>query len=112
MPAVGIARHAPPVSGIGPDTTEVVMSLSGRYGIRLRVRGELGPAWSAAFEDLAVESETDGTTVIWGEVRDQAALYGLLAAIRDLGLSPISIVTIKAPDLRSSSDSLRSPSDS
>lgn len=80
------------------------MSLSGRYGVRLRVRGELGPAWSEVFEDLAVEPETDGTTIIWGEVRDQAALFGLFAAIRDLGLSPISIVTIKAPDSRSPQD--------
>jgi hypothetical protein len=98
MLAVGVERHAPLVSGIGPDETEVLMNLSDRYGVRLRVRGELGPAWSAVFADLAVEPEPDGTTIIRGEVRDQAALYGLLAAIRDLGLSLISIATIAAPD--------------
>jgi hypothetical protein len=52
------------------------MSLPGRYGVRLRVRGELGSAWSAIFADLAVKLEPDGTTIISGEVRDQAALYG------------------------------------
>lgn len=77
------------------------MSLSGRYDVRLRVRGELGPAWSAVFADLAVSPEPDGTAIIRGEVRDLAALYGLLAAIRDLGLSPISIATVAAPDSRS-----------
>ena len=74
------------------------MSLSGRYGVRLRVRGELGPAWSAVLAGLAVEPESDGTTIVRGEVRDQAALHGLLAAIRDLGLSLISIATVAVPD--------------
>jgi hypothetical protein len=74
------------------------MSLPGRYGVRLRVRGELGSTWSAVFADLAVEPEPGGTTIIRGKVRDQAALYGLLAAIRDLGLSLISLATVAAPE--------------
>ncbi len=74
------------------------MSLSGRYGVRLRVRGELGSAWSAVFADLAVEPEPDGTTIIRGEVRDQAALHGLLAGIRDLGLSLISVAAVAASE--------------
>ncbi len=79
------------------------MCLSGRHGLRLRVRGELGPAWSAVFSDLAVELEPDGTTIIRGEVRDQAALHGLLAAIRDLGLTLISVATVATPKSASGS---------
>lgn len=58
-------------------------------GLRVRVvvQGELGPTWSAMFADMAVEPSVDGRTLIVGKLPDQAALYGLLATIRDLGLS-------------------------
>ena len=51
----------------------------------LRVLGFLAPRWSCWFAGLAVET-SDGETVIVGPVDDQAALHGLLARIRDLGL--------------------------
>jgi hypothetical protein len=80
-----------------PDKRRFVMALSARYQVRIRVQGELGPTWSAAFADLALEPEPDGTTLIRGEMSDQAALHGLLATIRDLGLSLISVETVAAP---------------
>ena len=54
--------------------------------------------WSAWFDDLTISHTTDGTTVLSGAVRDQAALHGLLARVRDLGLTLIS-VTPYAPDV-------------
>ena len=51
----------------------------------IRVQGELAPRWSCWFAGLAVET-SDGETVIVGLVVDRAALHGLLARIRDLGL--------------------------
>ena len=51
----------------------------------IRVLGELAPQWSCWFAGLAVET-SDGETVMVGPVDDQAALHGLLARIRDLGL--------------------------
>jgi hypothetical protein len=73
------------------------MSHSVRYQIRARVRGELAPSWSAVLADLAVVAEPDGTTLVSGELADQAALHGLLAAIRDLGLSLVSVETVAVP---------------
>ncbi len=61
---------------------------------RIRVRGQLGPGWSSWFAGLTVHAEPDGTTQLNGELADQAALHGLLAAIRDLGLPLISVETI------------------
>ena len=56
----------------------------------LRVRGVLDPHWSAWFEGLQVTS--DGReTIIAGPVTDQAALHGLLAKVRDLGLELLSV---------------------
>lgn len=73
------------------------MSRSVRYQIRVRVQGELAPAWSALLADLEVAAESDGTTLVRGELADQAAVHGLLAAIRDLGLSLISVETFAIP---------------
>ena len=68
------------------------------YRVRVRVNGELDPAWwSGLFSDLVVTAEPDGTTLLGGELTDQAALHGLLATIRDLGLSLISAETAAVP---------------
>jgi hypothetical protein len=70
------------------------MAGSVSYRVRIRVRGTLDPAWwSARFADLAVVPEPEGTTRLVGVMPDQAALHGLLAAIRDLGLSLVSVDT-------------------
>jgi len=73
------------------------MSHSVRYQIRVRVQGELAPTWSAVLADLSVAAEPDGTTLVSGELADQAAVYGLLAAIRDLGLSLVAVETVAVP---------------
>jgi hypothetical protein len=57
----------------------------------LRVRGVLDPGWSAWFEGLRVTSDQAGQTTITGPVADQAALHGLLAKVRDLGLELLSV---------------------
>ena len=56
-----------------------------------RVRGVLDPGWSAWFEGLRVTSDQAGQTTITGPVVDQAALHGLLAKVRDLGLELLSV---------------------
>jgi hypothetical protein len=70
------------------------MGRSVRYQIRVRVHGELTPSWSAVFADLTVAAEPDGTTLLTGELADQAALHGLLGWMRDLGLALISVDTV------------------
>jgi hypothetical protein len=64
------------------------MGLNSRYEIR--VKGILDQRWTAWFEDLHVSSDGE-ETVICGPVADQAALHGLLAKVRDLGLFLISV---------------------
>lgn len=57
----------------------------------LRVEGHLDAHWSARFDDLALTLMDDGTTTLTGLVQDQSQLHGLLARIRDLGITLISI---------------------
>jgi hypothetical protein len=57
----------------------------------IRVRGVLDSQWSTWFDDLEITSDVPGQTLIAGPVTDQAALHGLLAKIRDLGLPLLSV---------------------
>lgn len=58
---------------------------------RIRVGGHLDDRWSEWFEGLAVQRQQDGTTVLVVPVVDQAALHGVFARIRDLGLPLVSV---------------------
>ncbi|MGD9894370.1 MAG: hypothetical protein AB7R89_02835 [Dehalococcoidia bacterium] len=58
---------------------------------RFRVSGHLDDGWSDWFGGLAVQRRDDGTTVLVGPVVDQAALHGVIALIRDLGLPLLSV---------------------
>jgi hypothetical protein len=59
-----------------------------RYEIR--VKGVLDGRWSAWFDGLEVTSDGHQTTIA-GPVTDQAALHGLLAKVRDLGLELLDV---------------------
>jgi hypothetical protein len=60
-----------------------------RYEIR--VEGVLGSPWSDWFEGLRITSDAPGETSISGAIADQAALHGLLARVRDLGLVLVEV---------------------
>jgi hypothetical protein len=64
----------------------------GRYEIRLK--GHLDARWVERFAGLTFSHECDGTTVLVGPVVDQAALYGLLRTVRDLGLPLLSVMAV------------------
>ena len=57
----------------------------------ITVKGSLDQEWSDWFDGFAINPQPDETTLLAGPVADQAALHGLLAMIRDLGLPLLSI---------------------
>jgi len=61
----------------------------GCYEIRLK--GHLDARWADQFEHMSFTHTSDGTTILSGPVVDQAALYGLLRTVRDLGLPLIAV---------------------
>jgi hypothetical protein len=63
---------------------------------RIRIRGHLDPAWSAWFDSLTVAPAADGTTELVGPLVDQAALFGLLARLRDLGATLLLVEHLTA----------------
>jgi len=58
---------------------------------QIRLEGHLGRQWTDWFEGLTITLEEDGNTLLTGPVVDQAALYGLLKKVRDLGILLLSI---------------------
>jgi hypothetical protein len=58
---------------------------------QIRIKGYLGSQWTDWFEGLTITLEEDGDTLLTGPVIDQAALYGFLKKVRDLGLPLVSV---------------------
>ena len=62
---------------------------------QIKVQGRLDERWAHWFDgmSIALEQAEDGSTVtvLTGTVIDQAALYGLINRVRDLGLPLISV---------------------
>ena len=67
---------------------------AGPYEIRLK--GHLDARWAAWFDGLSLGHDGDGTTVIHGQVADQAALHGLLQKVRDTGLPLVSVTRVES----------------
>ena len=55
------------------------------------VKGHLDIDWSEWFEGLTIAHNDNGETMLSGQIRDQAALYGIIAKVRDMGLSLILV---------------------
>jgi len=64
---------------------------------QIRVKGHLGGRWSEWFDGLEIDNLKNGEALLSGEIVDQAALHGVLAKVRDLGL-PLVAVTGVGPD--------------
>ncbi len=61
--------------------------------IQIRLKGQIDKRWSEWFDNLTVTHTDQDETMLTGTVPDQAALYGLIAKLRDLGL-PLSAVNL------------------
>jgi hypothetical protein len=80
---------------------------AGRYEIRLQ--GHLGSRWAAWFDGLTLTNESDGTTVLQGQLVDQAELHGLLQKLRDVGLPLVSVTHVETKPEAPTTDSQQQP---
>jgi hypothetical protein len=64
----------------------------------IRVKGILDEKWSDWFGGFAITPQADDETLLAGPVADQAALHGLLAKIRDLGLPLLSVQRVESEE--------------
>ncbi len=66
----------------------------------IRVRGALDRRWSDWFDGFTMTFH-NGDTELTGPVSDQAALHGVLAKIRDLGLA---ILLVERTEIKAESE--------
>jgi hypothetical protein len=59
-----------------------------------RVAGYLDGRWSTSFAGLAITCHDDGTCTLTGDVADQSQLHGILAQLRDIGATILSLRTL------------------
>jgi hypothetical protein len=62
--------------------------------VEIRVKGHLDENWSEWLDGFTLTHAGQDETLLTGKIKDQAALYGLIAKLRDLG------VTLLVVDIR------------
>jgi hypothetical protein len=65
------------------------------HQVQIRVKGQIDERWSEWLDGLTIIHTEEGETVLSGEVLDQAALYGLIAKLRDLGLPLLAMNSVE-----------------
>jgi hypothetical protein len=68
------------------------------HEVEIKIRGQIDEQWSDWFDDLTITHTDQNETVLAGPIVDQAALHGILAKIRDLGL-PLLSINLTEPNL-------------
>lgn len=59
--------------------------------MEIRVGGHIDETWADWLDGFKIAHVENDQTILIGEVKDQAALYGLIAKLRDLGLKLLSV---------------------
>lgn len=82
-----------------------IAALGGQQPVvyQIRLQGHLTGQWAGWFEGFTITLADNGDTLLTGAVVDQAALYGVLRKVRDLGMPLLSVIRVipgqaEAPD--------------
>jgi hypothetical protein len=63
---------------------------------QIRIEGHLDCHWTDWFGDATITLEESGETLLTSPMVDQAALYGLLKKVRDLGIPLVSVIRVNS----------------
>jgi hypothetical protein len=77
----------------------------------ITVKGHLDIDWAEWFEGLTIAHSDTGETVLSGQIRDQAALYGTIAKVRDMGLCLILVKYTVGESIKESSGEINTSED-
>jgi len=59
--------------------------------VEIHIAGQLDKAWIDWLDGFSLAYSGQNETILTGQVPDQAALYGLIAKLRDLGVKLLSV---------------------
>lgn len=71
-----------------------------RIAYRIRVGGHIDKRHAEVLGGLSIIHEPEGTTMLVGPLADQAALYGIIVSLRDMGLELLDVQRV-GPDVPS-----------
>lgn len=74
---------------MSPSAHEIKNIKAGYYEIR--IKEPIADKWLAWFDEFSITRTDCGETLLTGPIADQSALHGMLAKIRDLNLTLISV---------------------
>ncbi len=63
--------------------------------IEIHIKGQINRQWSDWFGGLSISHANPDETILCGFLPDQAALYGVISRLRDLGLELVSVKSLK-----------------
>jgi hypothetical protein len=76
---------------------------------QIRIEGHLDRQWAEWFESLTITLQDNGESLLTGPVADQAALYGLLRKIRDVGMPLLSVIRVESGQAEATESKPSSP---
>ncbi len=59
--------------------------------VEIRIKGQIKKGWSEWFGGLTIRYSEGNESILTGLVPDEAALYGIISRLRDLGLQLTSL---------------------
>ncbi|PKO12845.1 MAG: hypothetical protein CVU39_22165 [Chloroflexi bacterium HGW-Chloroflexi-10] len=65
---------------------------------KILVKAGLNPDWVTWFDGFEIQKTAEGNSFLVGRVEDQAALFGLINKICNLGLTLISLNRLEEPE--------------
>ncbi len=88
------------MKAVNPCTTELTDrrqpdSPAGRVKYAICVQGQLDRLWSEWLDGMTITYTESCDSILSGMIADQAALHGLLAKIRDLNLTLVSVTRLE-----------------
>ena len=66
--------------------------------VTIKLKGKVDKSWSEWFEGFELTYYEPDETVLTGVVTDQAAFYGLIGKLRDLGIQLIAVNSMEQPN--------------
>ncbi len=100
MPLYPLTSYPLDMNNTTHDEMEQAITVDQPGIYRIKIQGRLNSENVHRFDEMAasVESNTAGypVTTLTGQISDQAALHGIIARIRDLGL-PLILVELVSP---------------
>jgi hypothetical protein len=61
------------------------------FQTEIHIKGKLESNWSDWFEEMKVQVNSSGDTILLGNLADKSAVYGIISRLSTLGFTLISV---------------------